>query len=202
MGQGNTPTDRSKRPLNAARLDELALAYVARFATSKGKLARYLSRKVAESKWIDSQTSDESIEMAIAKMERLQYLDDRHYAQMKSGAMMRRGLGPQRVRAQLRFDGVGDDDREAAMASSQDGALEAAVRFAQRRRFGPFAADQRLDQTADQTQGDDRARREKQVGAFVRAGHGSGLARKILAMEPMVSGDFQAVVDELAGDWG
>ncbi|HET6538586.1 MAG TPA: RecX family transcriptional regulator [Sphingopyxis sp.] len=179
MSQAPTPTDRIKRPLDAAKLDELALAYVARFATSKGKLARYLSRKVRESKWIDAQDSNEVLAVAVAKMERLGYLDDRHYAQMKSGAMMRRGLGPQRVRAQLRFDGVDEADSDAAIRISDDERLMAAVRFARRKRLGPFAAEAMRDGP------DDRARREKQVAAFLRAGHDMGLARRILAMAPM-----------------
>lgn len=179
MSQAPTPTDRIKRPLDAAKLDELALAYVARFATSKGKLARYLSRKVRESKWIDAQDSNEALAAAVAKMERLGYLDDRHYAQMKSGAMMRRGLGPQRVRAQLRFDGVDEADSDAAMTISDEERLMAAVRFARRKRLGPFAAEG-LDEGLD-----DRGRREKQVAAFLRAGHDMGLARRILAMAPM-----------------
>ena len=36
---------RRKRPLNAVSFEELALAYVARFATSAAKLERYLHRK-------------------------------------------------------------------------------------------------------------------------------------------------------------
>jgi regulatory protein len=174
MPNRDTPTDRSKRPLTAAKLDELALAYVARFATSKGKLARYLSRKVAESKWIDDRSPEESIQMAIDRMESLKYLDDRQYAQMKSGAMMRRGLGLQRVKAQLRFDGVTDSDREEALVDQDQEILLAAVRFAQRRRVGPFATELLTDP----------AKKEKHIGAFIRAGHSHGLARKILAMEP------------------
>ena len=48
MANRRTPSDRSKKPLDASRLDELALAYVARFATSRAKLLRYLGRKLRE----------------------------------------------------------------------------------------------------------------------------------------------------------
>ncbi len=41
-------TRRPPRPLDAALLDELALGYVARFATSTGKLSAYLNRKLRE----------------------------------------------------------------------------------------------------------------------------------------------------------
>ena len=48
MVKRRAPSDRTGKPLDAARLDELALAYVARFATSRAKLLRYLARKVRD----------------------------------------------------------------------------------------------------------------------------------------------------------
>jgi len=41
-------TKKRKRPLDDAQLQELALAYVARFATTAGKLEDYLRRKLRE----------------------------------------------------------------------------------------------------------------------------------------------------------
>ena len=38
-------------PLNAAKLEELALGYVGRFATSRAKLLSYLKRKLRERGW-------------------------------------------------------------------------------------------------------------------------------------------------------
>lgn len=188
MNPRTNTSDRSKRPLNAAKLDELALAYVARFATSKGKLTRYLSRKVAESKWDDDENSAEIVAAVVMRMENMRYLDDQHYAQMKSGAMMRRGLGPSRVQAQLQFDGIAEADRSEAMENQDDEIIMAAVRFAQRRRAGPFALNML----------DDRAAREKLVGAFIRAGHSQGLARRLLAMEPVDYPQLEEIAEQLA----
>ena len=42
---------RAPKPLDAPRLEELALAYVARFATSAAKLETYLRRKLRERGW-------------------------------------------------------------------------------------------------------------------------------------------------------
>ena len=42
---------RAPPPLDAAALERLALRYVERFATSRGKLADYLARKVRERGW-------------------------------------------------------------------------------------------------------------------------------------------------------
>ena len=118
MAKRRAPFDRSKRPLSAAKLDELALAYVARFATSRAKLTRYLSRKVRESEWIDERDAMAACAAIADRMERLNYLDDRQYAAMRAGAMTRRGLGVRRVKAQLYADGIAEQDSAASSAVS------------------------------------------------------------------------------------
>src|SRR3546814_14370280 len=95
------------------------LAYVARFATSRAKLARYLSRKIGESDWIDEADARTSCEAVVAKMDRLGFVDDRQYAAMLGVSMPRRGLGGRRVKAQSRVDGIGAGDAGAAVESAR-----------------------------------------------------------------------------------
>lgn len=180
MANRRTPSDRSRKPLGAARLDELALAYVARFATSRTKLLRYLSRKIRESEWVDTVDAMTACEAVADRMERLRYLDDRQYAAMRGQAMTRRGLGVRRVRAQLHVDGIASEDAGEAIEAAEGASMRSALGFARRRRFGPFAA----------ALPGDPALRERQVAAFVRAGHAPGLARRILAVPP---GDAEAL---------
>ncbi len=168
------PSDRSRKPLGAARLDELALAYVARFATSRAKLTRYLARKVRESEWTDESDAMAACEAIADRMERLHFLDDKKYAAMRAGAMTRRGLGVRRVKAQLFVDGIDPGDSSEAIDEAGQQAVTAAIGFARRRRFGPFAS-----RTSD-----DPKDRERQVAAFARAGHSLALARRILAVPP------------------
>jgi regulatory protein len=52
-------------------------------------------------------------------------------------------------------------------------AMEAALRFARRRRLGPFGEGSL-----------DRSQTEKALAAMIRAGHSFELARSILRMEP------------------
>ncbi|HWV59626.1 MAG TPA: RecX family transcriptional regulator, partial [Sphingopyxis sp.] len=122
MPKHRAPYDRSKRPLGAAKLDELALAYVARFATSRAKLTRYLSRKVRESEWIDDSDAMAACAAIADRMEHLRYLDDRQYAAMRAGAMTRRGLGARRVKAQLYADGIAEQDSGAAIEAAEGAA--------------------------------------------------------------------------------
>lgn len=128
-------------------------------------------------------------EAVVARMVRLNFVDDRQYAVMRGGAMTRRGLGARRVKAQLRFDGIAEDDAGDALAAADDAAAAAAIGFARRRRFGPFAVQSPQDP----------AQRERQVAAFARAGHSLDLARRILAIAP---GDEDALAALVALDGG
>lgn len=183
-------SDRIRKPLGAARLEELALAYVARFATSRAKLTRYLSRKIRESEWSDALDPAAACEALVAKVERLGFVDDKQYAAMRGAAMTRRGLGVRRVKAQLWVDGIAPDDSGEAVESAEQAALASALGFARRRRFGPFAA---------QATGDPGLR-ERQVAAFARAGHSLGLARRILAIRPGDDAALAALDEEAARD--
>src|SRR3546814_18092296 len=138
MANRRAPFDRSKRPLSAAKLDELALAYVARFATSRAKLMRYLSRKIRESEWIDDSDAMAACAAIADRMERLNYLDDRQYAAMRAGAMTRRGLGVRRVKAQLYAAGIAARDSGAPLETAAAGAPAAAAEFWRRGRCGPL----------------------------------------------------------------
>lgn len=154
------------KPLDEARLRDLALAYVARFATSAGKLERYLTRKVREREWAGEAGPD--IPALVARYTELGYVDDEAYARAKSGDLLRRGYGPRRVSQALNEAGIGENIR-SDVAAGQGEIREAAVQLARKRRFGPFSREP-LDQKS----------REKQLAAMVRGGHDFGTARAVL----------------------
>jgi len=102
------------------------------------------------------------------------YVDDAAYALSKSQSLTARGFGKRRVAVALRVAGVGEDDGEAAVALADERAVTAALRFAERRRLGPFAGEASSD-----ARGNQRA-----LAAMLRAGHGFDLSRTILALPP------------------
>jgi regulatory protein len=164
---------RTPRPLDAARLEELALAYVARFATSASRLAGYLRRKLAERGW--SGDDDDGVTVAealVARFVAAGFVDDAAYARVRSAGLLRRGYGSGRIEQVLRGAGIADEER-AAVRAGEAAARAAALRLAQKRGFGPFArgeASARLD----------RAAREKQIAAMLRAGHPLDSARRLI----------------------
>lgn len=167
----NTPSGRRPAPpLDRAALERLALCYVERFATTRGKLAVYLARKVRERGW----EGDAADPVAIAeRFAELGYVNDRIYAESKASAMARRGLGARRVSDALRHAGVRERDAAEIAPQIAGRAGETAIAFARKRRIGPFA-----DAPAD------RAKAAKQVAAMIRAGHAPELAWKIVRMNP------------------
>lgn len=158
-------------PLDSASLDALALAYVGRFATTRARLMSYLERKLRERGWGDGPAADVA---AIAeRFAALGYVDDAAYALSRSRALTGRGYGARRVEQSLRHAGVGEADSAPAREHARADSLDSALRFARRRRLGPFASEEA-----------DRKARERALGAMIRAGHGMGLARAILALPP------------------
>ncbi len=168
--QGNRRQPRfsgQKQQLDASKLDSLALFYVARFATTKAKLVRYLERKLHEGEWTGEQSPDPA---AIAERLAAQgFIDDMSYAEAKSSGMTRRGYGPRKIRQALQHAGIGAEDSEAILSSVDQSAEEAALHFARKRRFGPYATAATPPEV-----------RQKQLAAFSRAGHDFKIASKIL----------------------
>jgi regulatory protein len=167
-------------PLDAAALERLALRYVERFATSRGKLTEYLVRKIRERGWEGEPADPAALS---ERMAGLGYIDDRAFAEAKASAMQRRGLGGRRVAGALREARIEEADTDAVAPGIADRAVTSALAFARRKRLGPYALTE-----------PDRVLREKQIGAMIRAGHGFALARKIVSAPPL--GDPNDEIDE------
>jgi len=166
---------RQRKPpsaLDEAKLRELALAYVSRFSTTRAKLRAYLGRKVRERGWAGDRDADVAgIVEAIAERG---YVDDSGYALTKAQALTDRGYGKRRVMEKLRAAGVEEADGAPATEHAEAQAVRAALRFAERRRIGPFST----------LAPDEASERDRQIAAMIRAGHPFRLARAITDLPP------------------
>lgn len=153
-------------PLDAAKLQELALAYVARFATSAAKCDDYLRRKLRERGWAGETPPD--TRAVAARLVEAGYIDDEAYARAKSGSLLRRGYGEARVGQALGAAGIAAETR-AAVRAKPPVTRAAALHMAQKRKIGPFGAAL-----------PDRALRQKQIAALLRAGHPLDSARELV----------------------
>ena len=149
----------------------MALAYVARYATSRAKLAGYLRRKLAERGW--DEEGAPAVEAIVEAMVAQHYVDDRAFADMKAGGLARRGYGARRVRQALQAAGIAEEDADVALRTAEEDKLAVALAYAKRRRLGPFSSDPA-----------NMAKREKALAAMLRAGHDYLTARQILDLSP------------------
>lgn len=169
---------RGRPPLDDARLRDLALSYVALYATSAAKLERYLARKLRELGWADGATPPD-IPALVARYVDLGYIDDEGFARARSASLLRRGYGLRRVNEALGQDGISTILREEIEPGEAE-RRHAVLALARKRRFGPFGVAPL-----------ERDRREKQIAAMLRAGHSLDFAREMV----------DAVSEESAEQW-
>lgn len=175
---------RARPPLDRQALDDLALGYVGRYATTRARLRAYLERKLAERGWADGQEGGgcadaggtdaaDAVAATVARLAELRYVDDRAFAEAKGAALGRRGFGTRRIGQALKAAGVAAGDAAPAREQAQAGAWAHALAYARRRRIGPFA-----DRAADPDA------RRRAMAAMLRAGHDYALARRIVDAAP------------------
>ena len=156
------------------------MAYVGRFATTRAKLASYLRRKIMEKGWDAPQPP--AIDALVERLAALGYIDDAAFALSRARSLGARGYGERRVEQALRQAGVGEADGAPAKEAASDGATAAAIRYAQRRRLGPFAL-----------QSPDPKARDRALAAMIRAGHGFDLARRLIDLAPDPATDIETL---------
>lgn len=156
-----------RTPLDQPALERLALRYVERFATSRGRLLDYLARKLRERGAAGPVDPEALADRLVA----LGYIDDAAYAQARAATLARRGYGARRVAQALHAARIDAETGAAIVAETSPGA--AALAFARRRRIGPYAREVADPRTL-----------ERQIAAMARAGHAPSLARRIARMLP------------------
>jgi regulatory protein len=164
---------RGPKPATSASLENAALHYLERFASSSAQLKRVLMRKVLRSvraHGTDAEAGERLIDDIIARYLRAGLLDDRAYAAQKAASLRRRGASGYAIRGKLALKGVESRLIDAALAGEGDASeLAAACALVRRRRLGPLrAAKERA------------AHRQKDLAALARAGFGLDLARRVL----------------------
>lgn len=159
------------RPLDPDGLERLALFYAGRYATTRSKLRAYLARKLRERGWAGE--GEAPVDRLVERLAALRYVDDKAFAASRAASLGRRGYGERRVREALAAAGIGEEDGADACEQARGGAWESALRFAEKRRIGPFA-ERELDRPA----------REKALAAMLRAGHPVDIARRLVTARP------------------
>ncbi|HSV27978.1 MAG TPA: regulatory protein RecX [Candidatus Omnitrophota bacterium] len=157
-------------------LENAALHYLERFASSSANLRRVLMRKVDRSlaHWGgERETAAAQVDSVVAKLAGLGYVDDAAYAAMKVRSLNRQGKGTRMIRAALSAKGVAADHADAALSALAEDLgepdFDAAIRLARKRRLGPFRPEANRAEM-----------RQKDLAALARAGFDFATARRVI----------------------
>lgn len=170
---------RGARPVTSDSLEQAALDYLARFASSSANLRRVLREKVERSARLHGTNREAGLAAVDRLVERLLatgILDDSRFAEGRAQTLFRRGAGRRAIAAKLAEKGVGGAEIAAALDSLGELAADperiAAVAYARRRRLGPF-----------RDPGSRAAARERDLAAMGRAGFALDVARRVIDAE-------------------
>ena len=175
---GNPRRARGPRKATAKHLENAALHYLARFATSAENLRRVLTRKVDRSARIHGTDRAEGrahVESLIRRFAASGLVDDLAYARARATSLARRGASARLIRARLMAKGVAPEAIAGALATladdGGDAEFKAAVNLARRRRLGPFRKEK------GKPAGDER---QRALAALARAGFSYDVARRVI----------------------
>lgn len=160
-------TKLSSKPYTRQSLEQAALHYAARYATTRAKLNAYLQRKLAEKGWEGEEPAD--VESLVERFSQRGYVNDVAFAEAKTASLLRRGYGARRVRASLHAAGVDRETADLLQGTMEQSAEAAALAFARRRKLGPFSKNMQFS-----------ADFKKSLAAMMRAGHALDVSVRIL----------------------
>lgn len=167
--------------MDRAGLRELALAHLARFATTEIGLQRVLDRHIerwARKMRAAEQEPDREVAEAKAAARKIAAelvacgtVDDASFAAARAERLVRAGRSRRAVAAHLAAHGVDAATIDAVLPEAEDTELAAALVFARRRRIGPF----RSGVADEQSQ-------ERELGVLARAGFPQTIAVRALSI--------------------
>jgi regulatory protein len=189
VAQGRMARDRNRAgprpagpPPDEHRLNEAALAHLARFAATEVGLRRVLLRRVdrwaraAEAEGREDVARQAAAAKAAAavvakRMVAQGAVNDSAFAESRARRLLRTGRSRRAAFAHLREKGVDAGTAAAALPEGEEAELSAALAFCRRRRIGPFAVAEASPEA-----------RMKALAALARAGFGRDVAGRALRM--------------------
>jgi regulatory protein len=192
-GHGSSRRRREPKAITPASLENAALHYLERFASSSANLKRVLMRKVMRAAAAgngDRAEGERLVDALVARYVAAGLVDDKAYAAQRAASLRRQGNSRFAIRGKLALKGVESTLIERALGEldgdDAQGEIAAACALVRRRRLGPLRpAAARIDSW------------QKDLAALARAGFSLGVARRVLgakdagALEAMARGEVE-----------
>ena len=165
-----------QKKITPQRLKNIGLYYLKRFESSIENLRQVLQKRinayVKENPDFDKQQAYEWVEQILADFERLHYLDDRRYAEIKIRSYLNAGKPERYIIPKLKQKGVAEEIIREILQNQEYDAFEMAMRLAKKKKIGPYRASENR-----------REFRQKDMATLVRAGFDYETVMEVLNLE-------------------
>lgn len=165
------------KKITKQRLKNVALYYLQRFESSRGNLQKVLMKRITEYAYqnpdYDKSEALEWVEELLNDFEGYGYINDGRYAEIKIRDYVNAGKSLRYIQGKLQQKGIDTNVVENILEEQEYDAWEVALKFAKKKRIGPY----RLD---DENRSENR---QKDMGALVRAGFDYDVTTKVLDYE-------------------
>lgn len=175
-----TEQPKHKRPakkITPQRLKNIGLYYLKRFKSSVENLRSVLQKRVnqyaKENPEFNKQEAYQWVENVLAEFEKLHYLDDERFTEIKVRHYLAVGKPARYIQNKLREKGIANAQIDEMLDDFGYNPQEMALKLAKRKKIGPFRPD-------------DEARklnRQKDMAALIRAGFDYDVVQEIMGAD-------------------
>jgi len=171
------PRRKPQKKITPQRLKNIGLYYLKRFESSVENLRAVLRRRIdayaRENPEWNKQEAYDWAETVLAEFERLHYLDDQRFTEIKVRGYLNAGKPARYIQNKLRAKGISETQIKSVLQEEEYNPLEMALKLAKRKKIGPY----RLAENR-------REFRQKDMGTLVRAGFDYDTVCEVLDYAP------------------
>ena len=176
----NFSVERKRKPqkkITPQRLKNIGLYYLKRFESSVENLRSVLRRRIdayaRENPDWKKEQGYQWAEEVLAEFERLHYLDDSRYAEVKVRSYLNSGKPARYIENKLKAKGISADKVSEILSEQEYNPFDMALRLAKRKKIGPYRPEENR-----------REFRQKDMATLVRAGFDYDVVCDVLDYTP------------------
>ena len=168
---------RAMRKMTKQRIKNIALYYLKRFESSVANLRNVLRRRVNDYAYhapdFAKQEAYDWIEEILEDFQRVGYVDDVRYSELKIKDYLAAGKSPRYIQGKLREKGIDENLIEKLMSEQEFDPFDSALRLTRKKHIGPYSPSEEVR----------KERRSKDLAILVRAGFDYDIAVRVLETE-------------------
>ena len=162
------------KKITKQRLKNIALYYLKRFESSVENLRQVLKRRTNDYAYQNPEFNKNEaytwIEEILSDFQKLKYLDDNRYADIKIRSYLNAGKPARYIKIKLQQKGISEYLIDDILSEQSFNPFEMALKLAKKKKIGPYRKDEELR----------KANRQKDLATIVRAGFDYDVACEVI----------------------